>query len=182
MSTGYQKIIDSVMRSSDIAMRKDLEVAVPIMNFNILANLCLSTDDIINESLNTLIYVYEYLNSLTVNSEGSRIDKGEEIDFNNSTNNSTDEAIVHTKVITPRELYDYEVDHSQRMNFFRTSPKIIISLTIIGSLFMVMDIWFMAVIIFVIVLLLMMLSYFNISTVNIGKLLNDTLLLKQLII
>lgn len=179
-----EEIINSVTRSSDIAMRQSLEVAIPTMTFEIFTNMCLTAEEILDESLNTFQYIYEYLNALTVNSEGSRIDKGSEIDFNNVTNEDdiNNQNIVNSKQITPKELYDYEYDHNQRMKYFITPNNVILGMLVVSILFMIIDIWFMAIICFILVILLISLSYFNSATINMGKLVNDTLALKSLII
>lgn len=175
-----QEIINSVTRSSDIAMRQDLEVAVPMMNFDILSNICLSTEEILDESLNSFIYVYEYLNALTVNSEGSRIDKGVEIDLD-LNDETVNDVIADTKLITPKEIYDYEYDHNDRMTFFKVSSKLTGIFLVTGIIFMLMDIWFMVVIFIILAIASTIITYLNISTLNVGKLLKDSKIMEDLI-
>lgn len=173
-----QEILNSVTRSSDIAMRQSLETTVPKMSLDIFANICLSAEEILDESLNTFSYVYEYLDSLTVNAEGSRIDKGEEIDFNGGLSDETvDQAIVNSKLVTPKELYDYENEHNQRMQFFTVPTKIITSLIIISALCMIIDLWTVALLIYIVIVTIAMFTYLNASTLNMGQLLKDTKLM-----
>lgn len=178
-----EEIINSVTRSSDIAMRQNLEVSIPTMTFEIFTNMCLTPEEIIDESLNTFKYIYEYLDALTVNSEGSRIDKGTELDLNGlDGDNLNNVSIVNSKLITPKELYDYEFDHSLRMKFYIQSTSIITGVLAISVLFMLFDMWFMAVIFFILLLLIILISYFNGSSINVVKVINDTMRLKGLIV
>ncbi|UBZ25654.1 PIF-0 [Carcinus maenas nudivirus] len=171
-----QKVINSVTRSSDIAMRQSLGMSVPAMSFELFSNMTLTPEEIIEESLSNFKYIYEYLDALTVNSEGSRIDKGNEIDFNDSDiDGVADQAIADTKLITPKELYDYEQDHKYRMEFYKRAATISTSLIAIGCLLMFVDMWILALIIFMIVLIVLSTSYINSSTINIGKLIKNTL-------
>ncbi|UOT91822.1 PIF-0 [Aratus pisonii nudivirus] len=181
-----EEVINSVTRSSDIAMRQALEVSIPLMTFEIFTNMSLSAEEILDESLNTFIYVYEYLDALTVNAEGSRIDKGEEIiigdESSEDISSSINSNIVSTKLVTPKELYDYEFEHNQRMRYFTVSSKFTISMFTISVIFMIMEIWFMAVICFIVVILSLFVTYLNNSTLNIGKLLANTRLLTSIFI
>nr|WOZ57646.1 PIF-0 [Menippe mercenaria nudivirus] len=175
-----ESIIASVTRSSEIAMKRDLEIAVPLMTFDIFINMSLSTELILDESLNSFFHIYEYLDALTVNSEGSRIDKGSEISVDINGDN-VDQSISDSKLITPKEIFDYENDHSERMKYFNTSMKVITPLLIIGVLFMVLEIWFVVILVVILLILIMMSSYVNITTVNIGKLLKNSKLMNNVL-
>ncbi len=169
-----EDVIKSVIESSDISMRKSLGVAIPQMSFNMFSNMIMTSEEIIEEGLNCYRHIYEYLDSLTVNSEGSRIDKGDEIDINNfDEDHVVDTTIVNSKHVTTKELYDYEYEHSQRMLFFKNTKKVIITTAIFGFLFLFMDLKLMAMLVFLIMLVLICLVYFNSSAVNIGKMIQD---------
>ncbi|UVX94925.1 PIF-0 [Callinectes sapidus nudivirus] len=169
------EILTSVTRSSDIAMRQSLGTSIPELTFEIFANMVLTPEEIIDESLHVFSNIYEYLDSLTVNSEGSRIDKGDELDFDGVDDSQLDSnAIANTKVLTPKEFYDYEINHSHRMKFFKTSTSIITGIAVVGCFFMIIDMWIMALLIFIIALAVAISSYVNGSWLNVGKLINDT--------
>ncbi|UHB41801.1 PIF-0 [Macrobrachium rosenbergii nudivirus] len=169
-----EKILESVTSSSDTALRKSLEVAIPQMTFEMFANMTLDVDEIIDESLHTFVYMYDYLDSLTVNSEGSRIDKGTEMDLSiNDDTTVNDETISNTKLVTPKELYDYEKDHAERMKYFKISTKISISLLTISCLLLILDLGVIAIIFFILSLLVTFSMYINASFVNLGKMTKD---------
>lgn len=174
-------ILDSVTRSSDIALRQSLEVAIPSMTFEIFTNICLTSNEILDNSLSTFVYIYEYLDSLTVNSEGSRINKGNEINFDDMDDSTVNKTIVTTKLVTPKEIYDYENEHNQRMQFYTISMTITITLLVISVLFMILDIWFMALVFFILVILSAIVQYLNGTTLNVGKLIKDSSILQSLI-
>ena len=165
-----KEILTAVTKASDTAMRKDLEVAVPEMTFGLFANLTLEVDELIDDSLHTYIFVYEYLNSLTVNSEGSRLDKGTEMDLGITDEDDViDQVIAKTKLVTPKELYDFEYDHVSRMNFFQTTKKVSIGLLSAGCLFLIIDLGVVSVIFFILALIIALVTYINASTINMGQ-------------
>ncbi|QBB28668.1 P74 [Homarus gammarus nudivirus] len=177
-----QEIINSVTSSSDTAMRKSLGVSVPEMTFELFANMVLTPEEIIDESLHSFTYIYDYLNSLTINSEGSRINKGDELNFNDNTDfDNSGQPIVNTKQITPKELYDYEINHTHRMKYFKTSMGITVGLITVSCLFMVLDMWLVSILFFFITLITLMFSYFNCDFINVGKYVNDTLDMKSIL-
>lgn len=53
------------------------------MTFDLMCNLTFTTVEQVELAAESILYTYEYLDSLVVNSEGSRIDKGNKIDFSN---------------------------------------------------------------------------------------------------
>ena len=178
-----QEIINSVTRSSDIAMRQSLEMATPHMTFELFANMTLSPEEIIDESLNGFFSIYDYLDSLTVNSEGSRIDKGVEMDFEDvDSDELQDGLIVGTKLITPKELYDYEEDHTLRMNFFKASTMVSTSILVICSILLFLEMWVFAIFFFVVGLVIISTTYFNASTINFGKMISDTKIMQMQIV
>ncbi|UVT30860.1 P74 [Penaeus vannamei nudivirus] len=169
-----EEILTSVTQSSDLAMRQSLEVAIPRMNFSIMSNMMLSAEEIIDESLHCYKHIYEYLDSLTVNSEGSRLDKGDEINVSNVDEGElNDSLIVNSKYITPREIYDFEKEHADRMGFFKTSNKAIVATAAMGILLMFAGLPLIALIAFIIMIALINVSYLNSSTLNFGKIMKD---------
>lgn len=70
-----------IMSSGEIALREAIEQASANFEFQHLVAKNLEEDEVVKIQLDSLFDTILYLESLVVNSEGSRIDKGEELDF-----------------------------------------------------------------------------------------------------
>lgn len=162
-----EEILRTVTSSSDVSLRQSLGVAIPKMTFSLMANMMLSPEEIIDQSLNCYKYIYEYLNSLDVNSEGSRIDKGPVMNIGDTNKEDVNNAsIVNSKLVTPQELRDYEKNHASRMQFYRRPRNIVVGLAVIATLFMFIDIPFMSLLVFVVMVIVICIFYLNSSTIN----------------
>lgn len=169
-------ILKSVMRESDKDLRTSLAMANPALSFDMLSNMIMSTDDIMEAGVHMFMHVYGYLDSLTVNSEGSRIDKGTEMSFDDSGNAVNDEInknIATTKLYTPNDFYNYEFDHSVRMNFFNHSKKYAAVLCFIGVSFLITDLYILGVFFLILCIVLIFLTYINTTSYNMGKVVNQ---------
>lgn len=104
-------------KNMDFAFLKQIESSDPTVTFDIFASFLLSSEELLELGVGEFEYVYEYLNSLVVNSEGSRIDKGDqiEIDFSNQTKDNEKMKADRTKIYTQSELFLYEQNHSIRL-------------------------------------------------------------------
>ena len=166
-----KSIMDEVMRESDKGLRMAMGTPVPIMTFDNLCSMMLSTDEIIENSVKTFADMYDYLESLEVNSEGTRLYKGKQITVGNVDINqeTLDRAIVKGKLYTPQEFYMYECDHSDRMNYFKLSNKYTLIMVGLGLTFMIMEIYLMGLIMMVIAIGIIFTIYLNTSSINMGK-------------
>lgn len=163
-------IIKSVTQQSDEGLRMQLETAIPSMTFELLSNLLLSTDDIINISVLSFNDIYAYLDALTINSEGSRIYKGFELDFSDVNNDElNNKSIANTKIITQDDLYKYEKDHAVRMRYYKTTSKLAFGCVTIGSLLLFLEIYVFAFLLFIIAFVFIFSSYLNTVNINVGK-------------
>lgn len=70
-----------MMFAGEIALREQLGTAVIDYEFETLAHSLLTEDELLELQVDSLLDTIVYLNSLEVNSEGTRIDKGDEIEF-----------------------------------------------------------------------------------------------------
>lgn len=81
-----------VMENGELALRQAMASATADYEFDNLAAIILSEDELLEIQLESLIDRITYLDALVVNSEGSRIDKGNEIDVNAGNQNAMDAA------------------------------------------------------------------------------------------
>lgn len=108
-----QELLDKLMREGEAVMRKQYGLAKPMVNFNILCGTLLSDEELLEVQINSLKFVIEYLDSLTTNSEGSVIDKGDLVntEIESSEINKT---ILVTKIPTLKDFENFEKTHIER--------------------------------------------------------------------
>lgn len=70
-----------MMFAGELALREQLGTAVIDYEFEMLAHSLLTEDELLSIQVDSILDTLVYLNSLELNSEGSRIDKGDEIEF-----------------------------------------------------------------------------------------------------
>lgn len=169
-----QTVIDSVMEQSDEGLRKELEMAVPEMTFDLLTNLLLTPDDILNISVTSFNDIYQYLDSLTVNSEGTRIIKGFELDPSiMNPDEVLDTGVVKSKMFTFEDLFLFEKDHAIRMRYFKVSRNTIYSIFAVAALFLYLKLYMFSILLFAILMLFVFLYYLNIENVSVAKYTED---------
>ena len=160
------------MKESDNAIRMSMETDVPNMTFDNLCNIMLSTDEIIENNVKSFSDMYEYLDSLLVNSEGTRINKGEIILLGNSeviNQKASERAIARGKLYTPKDFYTYECEHVDRMTYFNETNKYVLAMVGLGLMFMVMEIYLIGLIFMVIGTGIIFSVYLNTTSVNMKK-------------
>lgn len=163
-----EAIIDSVMQQSDVSLRMALATPVPVIDFNILASIILSDDVILDNSLHVFSDIYEYLDALTVNVEGSRIYKGFEVDPSKIEHNPADESIAKSKIDNFKDFFVYETDHAIRMRFFDNSNFLVLFLFSIAISMLLLNIYLLAILFLFIALLIVFLSYLNSANLDVG--------------
>jgi hypothetical protein len=172
-----KEILPTMVENAEYGLRNQMETNDLQVNFALICNLLIDQEDMITLGLQMFAYTYEYLNSLEVNSEGTRIDKGEEIDTSGTVD--TDDIIASTDNYTASDFYKYEYDHSKRMQFFTQTKTYILTAFATGSIFLVLNIYFLAILFYILAILLLYLTYIN-STINMGKIIDKiTLVIKN---
>lgn len=113
--------LDDMQRQLDQALRSETGLSVPEMNFDLLCMYLLTENELLESSINELVYIFEYLDHLTVNSEGSRIIKGDELsgDLTPQPNDRDELAAHQLKIYTQRELAQYEKAHTSRLKILQ---------------------------------------------------------------
>lgn len=159
-------ILRDITFQSEQALRRDMGTNLPALNVNILASLLLTDDEILEISFMSFLDTVEYLNTLEVNSEGSRIDKGELISTD-SANNSINESVIQSKLWTPQEFVNYQQSHTDRMNYFKDGKVIATFLFVSGVIFMLLQVYILAIVCFLVGVLFVFSLQIN-SVWNIG--------------
>lgn len=164
-----KEVIEQLNFNGELALRRQLSMREPIMTFEILCFLMLSKEDVLALNLEMFTDIYEYLDSLVVNSEGAQIDKGEALDPKTQPDNFATVVLAKRSLYTTDEFTRYEQDHVQRMEFWKKHSQN--TLLILGAAFVffaVIQVWFAALLMFIAILVVIFLGYLN-ATVNVNK-------------
>lgn len=173
-----QAILEEVMGQSEYGLRNQLKTNNVSLTYDVLCSMMIEQEDLLTLSLQILPYIYEYLDSLEINSEGSRIDKGDEVDVGGIDDPSkVDEIMSRTKLYTSKDIYRYENEHSQRMKYFGKIDKFALLTVSIACIFLILRVYFMTALCILIAVILCFTSYLN-SVYNIGKLIDDSFMSK----
>ena len=169
---GYNKkfdkiILKRVMEENEFALREDFNVNRPEMTFDLLCMLMIEPNVGAELGLQIFGFIYEYLDALEVNSEGTRINKGV-IVRKYFDKDQQDKTIVESKLWSPDDLYFYEQYHAMRMRYFTSVKPYVLTLTGIGCLLLVLKIYYLALILFILAILVAYTTYLN-ATVNVGR-------------
>lgn len=156
---GYLELLQS---NFDAALRQQTGVSEPEMTFDVLCNYLLEENDVLLLAVEELTWVYEYLDHLIVNSEGSRINKGEEIELNfneDNFNEISDELAANTtKIYTQAELKEYEENHMKRLKTTQALNIFAISLILLGTGCLYIN-YLLSIIIIIAAIIIFILSY-----------------------
>lgn len=170
-----KEILEQINFNGELALRRQLALPEPTMTFDILCHLMITKDDQMYLNLLSFGDIYEYLDSLTVNSEGSRIEKGVVVNKASQPTDFTTRLLAKRNIYTEQEFLAYEKDHRERFEFWRTKSRII--LWVLGGSFVffsLIRVWFAVLIILILILLLVFLTYLN-AVVNVSSYLRNSL-------
>ncbi|XP_063244594.1 uncharacterized protein LOC134544898 [Bacillus rossius redtenbacheri] len=134
-----KELLPQLVEQSEFALKQQLGSVEVELPFFTLANLILGQQELAVTSIETLPYIYEYLSSLDVNADGTRIDKGDEI--SNETAPSFDETIAKTKLYSPEELHEFEKVHARRLTFYKTGPTALLIMAGVFCACLVLGVW-----------------------------------------
>lgn len=117
------EVLDLLERQGQQTLKSAFLNTKPVISFTVLVNLLLTEDELKINLLESYVYMYEYLNSLTFNAEGSRIDKGDEFNIDEiNVDNKTatvDKNLAQLHIFTKSDIVKYEDSHYDRMEFFK---------------------------------------------------------------
>ena len=159
---GYLK---QVMEEMGGKFRQNLEVSSLEFTFNILAKqFLLSKDDVIELSIDTFHWTLEYLDTLTVNSEGSLIDKGQLVKFSiNADELETNLNIETVKfdIYTPEDFNEFEQKFMNRVRLTSSLQVIGITIVTLGLVTVALQMYMVALLIILIGLFTLLVSRLN---------------------
>lgn len=132
--------LDSLQTSIDYSLLQSLQSSSPELTFDIMCAILLTKDEQLLVSLTEFEYVYEYLNSLTVNSEGTRIDKGKPFSLNDKEtqeqkNKDEKKFNAQTNIYSQKELYNYEYNFKLRILNIKLYNFLNLGILCIGLIF-----------------------------------------------
>jgi len=171
--------IQDIMRNSDFALRQQFDMTIPRIEFNTLVTLLLTNEEILQANINSFGWILEYLQSLEVNSEGARIDHGDEIQFDiepSEIEQTVEESLASTKIYTPQQLKQYEQDHINRWRLSNSLQVIGIGVATIAMVLTVIKSHVVAIMIFTISIVILLLSQLNLEYDGILKSVNQEML------
>lgn len=100
-----------MMRQSDAALRQDFQMTEPRLMFDALPFILLTEEELIDVSFTSFIWMFEYFNSLEVNSEGSRIFRGREITLDASqATDSMNLSNLRLIIPTREDFFNFEIN------------------------------------------------------------------------
>lgn len=157
--------IDELMKNADFALRQDFQMSIPRIEFDVLVSLLLTEEEIMTLSLNSFHWVLEYLDSLEVNSEGSRIDRGREVNFADvvpeELNADINVTLAQLRIYTPQDFAAFEDKHICRWRVSQGLQRVAIILVALGSVLFVLRIFLAALVIFEFAIIVFLVAAFN---------------------
>lgn len=158
------EFLNIMMQQSDAALRRDFQMTEPRLTFDALPFILLDDDEMIEVSLMSFIWMFEYFNALEVNSEGSRIFRGNLITLDTSeAQESVDLSNVRLVIPTPADFLDFEKRHLNRLSMSRFSHYVAVGLLIVCGALILSKMILPAVLILFLAFCVYFISYYNMS-------------------
>ncbi|MCJ7482386.1 MAG: hypothetical protein MUO31_05410 [Thermodesulfovibrionales bacterium] len=158
--------IDEVLFYTDAALRQQFQMSIPRVNFDVLSMITMSQEEIITLNIGSLEWVFEYFDALEVNSEGSRIDRGPDIEFDlpaTDIESELDRLHTRTQLWTPRQFSDFEAKHTDRWNLSKAMQILGTGVFAIAILFVILQSHLAAFIVLILSVLIIFISLFNLE-------------------
>lgn len=156
--------LNDMMRQSDTALRRDFQMSEPRLIFDALPFILLTDDELIDVSFTSFIWMFEYFNSLEVNSEGSRIFRGRQIVLDSSrVEDSLNLSNLRLVIPTQIDFFNFEIDHLNRWKISRFIHYISISLFTVGLAMVAFKFILPAILLFLLAFIFYFISQYNLS-------------------
>lgn len=163
--------IDKQSLAGDLAIKQMLGKSDLEFKYDILTYLVLGEQELLEINLEMFTHIYDYLSSLSVNSEGSRIDHGDEVGLPSLEYDDIAKFDKNLHLYTPDELYSFEEQHIDRYAWFRTAKNWYLPAAVAGlGIMILLKVWVAALIILVVIFIYIGSLYLNISDFNVGLL------------
>lgn len=171
---GYQNlfpptIVQDLMANSELAFRRSFKSATASYTIDNLLSKLLTEDEILEIQLQSLIESIIYLDALSVNSEGSRINKGEQIDLRDLNPANIESGITQTVakeiVRWNEDSYNtYNRPFLNRINLTRNCNAIAVVLFTLSGLMFIIGLILLALVLFILALTILIIARLNISS------------------
>lgn len=153
---------DEVMRQGEQGYKVDAGIHELNYTFQSLINTVMTSDEIMELQLESLIDRAIYLDALEVNSEGSRIDKGDTVDYSNAINSNTENQTLSESIVPiyKFDMTSYNAYNETFLTRIQTNQKLVnLSIILLGIPIVVLGFGFTLVSIVVLVLVALLLCW-----------------------
>lgn len=156
--------LDLLMRQSDSALRQDFQMTEPRLIFDALPFILLSEQDLIEVSLTSFVWMFEYFNSLEINSEGSRIIRGNLINLDTSqAEDNMNLSNVRLVIPTQADFFNFEIDHLNRWKISRFVHNVSLTLIVTSLILIMFNMILPAMILLFVAMIVYFVSQFNLT-------------------
>lgn len=158
------EFLNIMMRESDAAMRRDFQMSEPRLIFDALAFILLTEEQLIELSFTNFVWMFEYFNSLDVNSEGTRIFRGTEILLDTSkVQESMDLSNLRLSIPTHVDFFNFEIDHLNRWKISKFLHNVALGIIIVSLIFVLFKMTLPAILLLFVALIIYYVSQFNLT-------------------
>lgn len=179
---GYRRLFpptipNDMMEQGELTLRQYLKVASIDYDFNSLAKVLLSEQEILEIQIESLLDRLIYLDALVVNSEGSRIDKGDHVNISDASKQDVDAATQHgataARVKWNSQNYaEYNDKFMDRVRLNRYGNYCATLLMLISSAFLMCRLPFLSIVFIIITIIVLALTRLELYTDVFVNLLN----------
>lgn len=157
--------LETMYENSKFELRSQLNTTTPELTFDALSIFLLGEEALQDVDLEMHKYALQYLNSLDVNSDGQRIDKGSPVDLSRSdiVRNTVDRAIVNLHLFTSSDFNLYEQNHLERRRFGERLGFVLNISLVVGVVFAIFKLYLLSVLALTLSVLMVTLSYLNLQ-------------------
>lgn len=153
--------LESLYDQSKYALREQMNTTNVNLTFEILCSYMLSEDELLSANIESYVYMYQYLDSLEVNSNGSRLDKGDILDTSDSSSVDIAAPLAQLKIYNSEEFDSYEKDHVSRRNLYTKLDNYLKISLALGALFALFKLYTFSILAFLISVSVVTLMYCN---------------------
>jgi hypothetical protein len=158
------EFLNLMMQQSDAALRQDFQMTEPRLIFDALPFILLTEEELVEASFTSFIWMFEYFNSLEVNSEGSRIFRGREITLDASrANESMNLSNLRLVIPTRTDFFNFEIDHLNRWRISQFAHYVALGLMVAAGVLIAFKMALPAILLLVVAFLVYFVSQYNLT-------------------
>jgi hypothetical protein len=158
------EFLNMMMQQSDAALRQDFQMTEPRLIFDALPFILFTEEELIDVSFTSFIWMFEYFNSLEINSEGSRIFRGREI-LLDSSQAADSMNLSNLRLIIPTQIdfFNFEIDHLNRWRMSQFAHYVGIGLLVAMAVMVTFKFILPAIILLMLAFLVYFVSQYNLT-------------------